>query len=1177
VTAGLGAFLVPCGAARERFQVLGTTPHRHEEEALAWLEAALPGYAPYSTWAPFSFQTDDGRRYEVDALVLTPRCLYVLELKAWRGSVVDGDARTLTTSSTTRGREVEEHPLALLEKKAAALGHRIRRVGKKLGLHNLSSLRYEPLVWLSHSEGFLGMSEGHIARSHVVCGRQELQEALRDGRFPGAPGGLGENAYAREIEKALRRVLADKEHFGLGGRHKAPTVLNGQHELGELIEEGPGYQDRWTLESKLRGHRRRVRSYLAPKSEPAVVEKVQRRAQRETTVLLRLGEHPDILALEDFDPEGPMGPALIFRGFAGKSLDLFSKEQRDEQGQPTLCLDDKLAILRRVAGALSFCHRNEVVHGALSPQAVLVARLQDKSASRDGTTALQVKLSRFALALSDEEVATADGTRLFTRLAGAQASVYEAPEVARGLAPSPASDLFSLGALAYLLFTGEPPAESAPALLQKLQRDVGLRAAAVSDAAEPVDEAIFAATCVDPGMRAHDFPTPLAFVEARLAGVARLVERLTLGGRTCLLMELAGERTLADELRAHGALSLDYARRWGEDLLNALRSLEEAGVQHRDIKPANIGLTASGAKSARRLLLFDFSLASAAREAIVVGTPAYRDPALALRGAWDDAADRWSAALTLYEMFTGTRPAPVLSAPAPGQVAVRLEPERLDADVRDGLLAFFERCFRYFADERHATADDMRDAFLAALHRVPERAAPEVEEQEAPRELDLRALGPADPLRRLPLSARQMNALDRMGLYTLHELAGLKQNRLSGVRGVGTRTAEQLLALAERVRAHLELSASDEEPPLVPGYRGAPAPVLRAAEQGQLSTPLAHRLAQAGLVSAERLAAAPRAQVKNLLREAKRAGAPEKLKDVEAWLAAQVDTARRPETLQAVVDFLVDVAGNKPGLKGRQRLRAYLGLDELPGFSRHGRAKELAEAQGVHPAVVSVELQPYRNRWKEGEPLRALLAEAHGVLARLLEESGGVVPLSRAANALLERYPPEAPLPPTEVRRLAEALARLVTEVPGAELGVPAGGRVLFERRPAEPLLALDKAALELAAALGAAADDLVAKGEVAAEAAAAQRLRAALEEQRGRLREEADPRRDPVRGLPAPVPRLRTRLARPSLLRRVVPGGRRSPTQAGGAGAAPNEASWAGWITATASGPTGRGRDLPA
>ena len=97
------------------FELVGTTPHRHEQEGLDWLGAALPTYGPFGGYGLFSFQTDSGRRYEIDAIAMTAHCLFVVEMKSWRGEVVEGDVRHLVTWSPQRGREVETHPLPLLE------------------------------------------------------------------------------------------------------------------------------------------------------------------------------------------------------------------------------------------------------------------------------------------------------------------------------------------------------------------------------------------------------------------------------------------------------------------------------------------------------------------------------------------------------------------------------------------------------------------------------------------------------------------------------------------------------------------------------------------------------------------------------------------------------------------------------------------------------------------------------------------------------------------------------------------------------------------------------------------------------------------------------------------------------------------------------------------------------
>ena len=592
--------------------------------------------------------------------------------------------------------------------------------------------------------------------------------------------------------------------------------------------------------------------------------------------------------LAGLDRRGPLGPALVFRGFPGKTLEAFVKEHRGSDGRSDLTIDDKLTILRRVADALAVCHRNDAVHGALSPEAVLVHRAPDRG--------LEVKLTRFALAAAGDP--GSDGTRLFTRLAGASANLYEAPEVARGASATAASDLFSLGALAYYLLAEQAPASTSVELAARLERDGGLIISAVRDdlfpagARESLDLVLKSATALDPTARTQDLGTLLSFVELledalttpaegapdqgplsstqpaqpapeleplaavkdsvlggdlvvlgelgsgatarvfkvrhpvegevalkvplsdahddRIAREGEVLERLRripgvdriahfigmrqIAGHTCLLVQFAGERTLADEIRAEGALSLDYARRWGDDLLTALRSLEEAGVQHRDIKPANIGLTSGNEKGKKRLLLFDFSLSQRPATDLAIGTPAYKDPELGARGRWDDAADRWAAAITLHEMFTGVRPAPLLGmASRPGSTAVRLDPDRFDAGVRDGLVRFFERALRAVARERFSTADDMRDAFIKALHNVPEhedRGADEPVIEGA----GLQGKGPDASVGELPLSTRQQNALDRMGIYTLHDLAQLSSNRLGGVRGVGAKTARSLVA-----------------------------------------------------------------------------------------------------------------------------------------------------------------------------------------------------------------------------------------------------------------------------------------------------------------------------------------------------------------------------------------------
>src|SRR5690606_6848296 len=74
-------------------------------------------------------------------------------------------------------------------------------------------------------------------------------------------------------------------------------------------------------------------------------------------------------------------------------------------------------------------------------------------------------------------------------------------------------------------------------------------------------------------------------------GIVRVLDVVRPSGVTCLMRRLADPTTLAERLRQSGPLSLDLARRYGNDLLDALGYLESCGVTHRDIKPHNLGFT----------------------------------------------------------------------------------------------------------------------------------------------------------------------------------------------------------------------------------------------------------------------------------------------------------------------------------------------------------------------------------------------------------------------------------------------------------------------------------------------------------------------------------------------------------------------------------------------------------
>ena len=106
-----------------------------------------------------------------------------------------------------------------------------------------------------------------------------------------------------------------------------------------------------------------------------------------------------------------------------------------------------LAILAQVSAALAAVHESGLVHCDLSPRNVMVATSGDK---------LQVKVLDFGIARS-VKIAGRDGRR--GELRGFASPAFSAPELLAGGDVDARADLYSFGALAWLMLTGELPVD----------------------------------------------------------------------------------------------------------------------------------------------------------------------------------------------------------------------------------------------------------------------------------------------------------------------------------------------------------------------------------------------------------------------------------------------------------------------------------------------------------------------------------------------------------------------------------------------------------------------------------------------------------------------------------------------------------------------------------------------
>ena len=131
-------------------------------------------------------------------------------------------------------------------------------------------------------------------------------------------------------------------------------------------------------------------------------------------------------------------------------------------------------------------------------------------------------------------------------------------------------------------------------------------------------------------------------------------------GTYFIVMEYIRGRSLAEILKAEGALRADISADIAIDVAAALSFAHQSGVIHRDIKPGNILVSPNG-----QVKVTDFGIARAFNGGVdndltqagnVMGTATYFSPEQAQGLPMDPRSDVYSLGVVLYEMLTGGPP-----------------------------------------------------------------------------------------------------------------------------------------------------------------------------------------------------------------------------------------------------------------------------------------------------------------------------------------------------------------------------------------------------------------------------------------------------------------------------------------------------------------------------------------
>lgn len=461
-----------------RWKAITESQFSWEREALEYLRDRLPDHEPWRAWANFEFIADDGSVNEVDLLVLSPRGLFIIEIKS-RPGVLSGDAAYWTWTDAGR-RYTDDNPLPTVNRKAKKLASILRR---QKSADRVQIPFIEPLVFCS--------AVTDVQLTGTARARLCLKDREAKGDKPERPGivkalteriaeGLDASRLPQIDASVARALSRSMDEAGIRPSRRSQEVRG--YRMDVLLAEGPAFQDRLGIHRSFESDRRRIRLFLSARGANQEARQVAARAAEREYQILRGLSHSGILKPTDYE-DGEHGPAILFEyDPSAVRLDHFMRENHAKLG-----VDDRLSLIRQIAEAVRYAHQRRVTHRALCPQSILV--LNPTSAHR------HIQIFNWQVGSRESTgttTAAAGGRTMMHSIAATShveqlledaASVYRAPEGMYGEIDGNGEhlDIFSLGSLAYFLFSGQPPAANPTDVAQLVREHHGLRLSAVID------------------------------------------------------------------------------------------------------------------------------------------------------------------------------------------------------------------------------------------------------------------------------------------------------------------------------------------------------------------------------------------------------------------------------------------------------------------------------------------------------------------------------------------------------------------------------------------------------------------------------------------------------------------------------------------------------------------------
>lgn len=206
------------------------------------------------------------------------------------------------------------------------------------------------------------------------------------------------------------------------------SLLNNRYLLEEMLGKGG-------MAVVYRGRDRMLERDVAIKvlkadyvKDPAFRERFRQEAKAAANLA-----HPNIVTVHDFGYHQKR-LYIVMEYVPGKDLNTIIQEKG------RLSIRDGIDLAIKAAKGIGYAHRAGLVHCDVKPHNLLV------------TPDLQLKVTDFGIARALASIMPGESSEIVWG-----SPQYFSPEQASGEAPSPASDVYSLGVVMYLMFTGQLP------------------------------------------------------------------------------------------------------------------------------------------------------------------------------------------------------------------------------------------------------------------------------------------------------------------------------------------------------------------------------------------------------------------------------------------------------------------------------------------------------------------------------------------------------------------------------------------------------------------------------------------------------------------------------------------------------------------------------------------------